>query len=65
MIQEINDEDGMLKDITIESASTLESVGLGDSGATVVATDTSGYKTRCHHMRGPSAHVNLDHKSSP
>ena len=37
VIQEITDEDGMLEDITIESASIVESLGSGDSGETVVA----------------------------
>ena len=55
----------MPEDITIESTSTVESVGSGDSGATVVAVDTSGHKTKRHHMGGPSAHVQLDHNSSP
>ena len=41
-IQEITYEDGFLENITIESANTVESVGSGDSGATVVAMDTSG-----------------------
>ena len=41
-IQEITYEYGFLEDITIESASTVESVGSGNSGATVVAMDTSG-----------------------
>ena len=42
VIQEITYEDGMLEDITIESASTVESVGSGDSGTTVAAMETSG-----------------------
>ena len=37
LIQEITDEYGILEDITIESASTMESVGSGDSGETVAA----------------------------
>ena len=27
--------------------------------------DTSGHKTKRYHMDGPSAHVGLDHNSSP
>ena len=40
VIQKINDEGGMLKDMTVESSSTVESVESGDSGKTVVAMDT-------------------------
>ena len=64
-IQEITDEYGILDDITIESASTMGSVGSGDSGETVVAMENSGNKTKCHHMGGPSSHVHLYHNSSP
>ena len=56
-IQEITYEDGFLENITIESANTVESVGSGDSGATVVAMDNSGHKTKCHHMVGISTHM--------
>ena len=55
----------MLEDITVESSRTVESVGSGDSGATVVSMDTSGHKNKSHHMGGPSSRVHLDHKSSP
>ena len=65
MIQEITDEDGMLEDITIELASTVESVGSEDSGATVVSMDNSGDNTKRHHMSGPSDHVHLYRNSSP
>ena len=63
MIQETSDEYGMLEDFTIEYAGTVESAGSGDSGVTVVEMDTSGNKTKRHHMDGPYAHVNLDHNS--
>ena len=59
------DEDSMLEYITIESDSTVESAGSGYSGAKVVVTDTSGLKTKRHHIGGTSAHVHLDHNSSP
>ena len=62
-IQEITDKDGIIEYITIESDSTVESVGSGYSGATVVKMDTSGHKTNCHHMGGISTCVNLDHNS--
>ena len=57
VIQETTDADRMLEDITIESSSTVESVGSGDSGTTVLEMDISGHKTNCHHMGGTSAHV--------
>ena len=63
MKQEITDEDGMLEDITFESASTVESVGSGDSGEIIVEMDTSCHKTKRHHTGGPSAHVHLYHNS--
>ena len=65
VIHEITDEYGMLEDITIESASTLESVVSGDIGATVAEIDISGHNTKCRHMGGPSAHMHLYHNSSP
>ena len=61
VIQEIIDEYGMLKDITIESAITVESVGSGDIGEIGVEMDTSGHNTNRNHMSGPYAHVHLDH----
>ena len=54
----------MPEDITIESYSTVESVGSGDCGATLVAMDTSGHYTKLHHMGGDSSHVHLDHNYS-
>ena len=42
----------------------MESAGSGYSGAKVVVTDTSGLKTKRHHIGGTSAHVHLDHNSS-
>ena len=65
VIQEITDEDGMLEDIKIEAVSTVESIGSGYIGATVVGMDTSGNNTNHHNMGGPSAHMNLDHNYSP
>ena len=65
MIKEINDEYGMIEDITIESTSIAESVGSGDIDATVVEMDTSGHNTKRHRMGGPYDHVDLDHNSSP
>ena len=65
LIQEITDEYGMLEDFTIESASTVESVGSGDSGATVVEMDTLGHKNNSHNMGWPSVHFHLDHNSLP
>ena len=43
----------------------MESLGPGDSGTTVVEMDTSGYKTKRHHIGGTSANVHLYHNSSP
>ena len=54
----------MLEDITIESASTVESVGSGDSGIIVVSMDISGHKTKRNYMGGTSDHVHLDHNSA-
>ena len=65
VIHKITYEDGMLEDITIESSRTVERVGSGDIGATVVEMDTSGHKTKRNHVCGPSYHVHLDHNSSP
>ena len=65
VIKEIADEEGMLEDITVESASTVESVGSGDSGAIVVPMETSGHKAKCNHMGGTYAHLQLFHNSSP
>ena len=65
VIHEITDEDGMLKYINVKPAINVESVGSGDSGAIVLAIDTSGQNTKRHHMVGPSAHVHLDHNPSP
>ena len=63
VIQGITDVYCMLEDITIESDSTVESVGSGDIDTTVEAMDTSGHNTKCHHMGGPSSHVHLYHNS--
>ena len=65
VIQEITDEDGIIEDIAIESASTVESVLSGDSGATVVTMETLGHKTNIHHMDGNYARVYLYHNSLP
>ena len=54
----------MLADITIESASTVENAGSWDSGTEVVEMENLGYKTKRHHMGGPSSHVHLDHNYS-
>ena len=55
----------MLEDITIESASTVESAVSVDSGATVVSMESSGENTKRHNMSGPSNHVHLYSNSSP
>ena len=65
VIQEIIDEYDILEDITIESASTVDSVGSRYMSATVVTMDTLGHNTKSHHIGGPSAHVNLDNYSLP
>ena len=65
VIQEITDEDGMLEDITIESASTVGSVVSGDIGAAVAAMENSGHRTNCNHMGGTYAYMHLYHNSSP
>ena len=54
----------MIEDITIESDITVESVGSGYSGATVVEIDTSGHKNKYNHMGEPSTQVHLDNNSS-
>ena len=43
----------------------MESVGSGDSVTTVVAMENSVHKTKRNHMSGNSAHVYLNHNSSP
>ena len=55
----------MLEDMTIESASTVESVESVYSGATVVEMNTLGHKTKRHHMGGTSTHVHVYHNYSP